>query len=277
MAAASSVALWDERSPARLAVDHRLGRPSAVPGHRGSPAAAASRNTMPNPSCSSPRQRLRQDMANTSAPRTGRAGLDWRRGPGAAPGLRLGMPSSSRARSRPPPAIATTGRDAAGASLAAASISVSIPLRGTSRLTLSTSGPSPAGRGGPGSRLARGRPRAKPRVHPRRDADDRRKSSVRRAGPPPRGYPPAAMSSEAPHTRASTCRVAGSRPGHGHLGAVQDRRRTADRGSDRSARGEGRVDDHGLGPDLGRQTPDAAGEDRGRQQDRLTIRSTRNG
>ena len=41
--------------------------PPLAPSTCGTPAAAASRNTIPNPSCSSPNHRLRHAMANTSA------------------------------------------------------------------------------------------------------------------------------------------------------------------------------------------------------------------
>ena len=41
--------------------------PPLAPATCGTPAAAASRNTMPKPSCSSPPQRLRHTIANTSA------------------------------------------------------------------------------------------------------------------------------------------------------------------------------------------------------------------
>ena len=49
-----------------LAVDQRLPRPPRVADHHGPPAAAASTNTMPQPSTSSPPRRLRHGIANTS-------------------------------------------------------------------------------------------------------------------------------------------------------------------------------------------------------------------
>ncbi len=101
------------------------------------------------------------------------------------------MRRSSRGRSRPVPAMATTscGWRPDPASRAAASTSVSMPLRGTRRLTLSTSGPI-AGNPRRARVLARsiaGEGHEASRVHPRRDPDDRGEADgCRRPGGLPR-------------------------------------------------------------------------------------------
>ena len=147
----------------------------AVAGHRRDRRPPPPRgSTIPNPSCSRPPQRDRQQQREHVG-----AGVQARQVRRRAPG-RAGGPAhrsrgsgrSRRGRSRPLPAMATVscGCRPDRASRAAASMSVSMPLRGTSRLTLSTSGPgagqaeagpgagpldrAPAGRTGPCPRRA---------------------------------------------------------------------------------------------------------------------------
>ena len=107
------------------------------------PLAAASRNTMPKPSCSRPNQRSRHSMANTSA--------DASNGDSDAssmrPTKRTGAPArrarrSRRARSRPRPANTTCRSGRRRATIAAASMSTSNPLRGTRRLRPTITGAS---------------------------------------------------------------------------------------------------------------------------------------
>ncbi len=130
--------------------------PPLSPATCGTPHAAASRNTMPKPSCSRPPHRLRHSMANTSAHAVegGQVGLgDPARG--AAPGRRGERPAGRAGPGRgPSPPMATTRSGWSGARRAAASISTSMPLRGTRRLTLTTTRASP-GRSNRARALAR--------------------------------------------------------------------------------------------------------------------------
>ena len=149
------------RARPRRRPSRRRPRPRPRPRWRrptwGTPHAAASRNTMPKPSCSSPAQRLRHSMAKTSA-QPYRAG---RSSSGTRPSNRTGARSRPTSRSSRAPVPARPrrwrppGRVAPGASRAAASISTSIPLRGTSRLRLDAPpARRPAGRTAPAA-LAR--------------------------------------------------------------------------------------------------------------------------
>ena len=123
------------------AVLDRLAAPPEAPATWATPAAAASRKTIPNPSCSRPSHRLRHSMAKTSAPPTSRGG------PGRTPhraggrGRRTRPPVRPGARCPAPPGDGHREVGIRGASRAAASISTSMPLRGTRRLTLTTRGP----------------------------------------------------------------------------------------------------------------------------------------
>ena len=108
--------------------------PPESPATCGTPHEAASTNTIPKPSCSSPPHRLRHSMANTSAQpyNGGRSALGMR------PRKVTGASSSSerrrnRSSSRPPPAITNRSFGRTRARRATARIAVSKPLRGTSR------------------------------------------------------------------------------------------------------------------------------------------------
>ena len=79
--------------------------PPESPATCGTPHAAASTNTMPKPSCSSPPQRVRHGIANTSAQpyRRGRSSLATR------PRNRTGASSSAARRAQPPLVAAAAG------------------------------------------------------------------------------------------------------------------------------------------------------------------------
>ena len=166
---------------AGLAVLDRLGRPAAVPGHRRHAAG----------------RRFQKHDAEALLLQAGPAGP-------AAHGEEVGAAVQQRQvpfgdvaeqtyrRPGPPdqlvepeaiPTGAGDGHRQVGVvrpSLAAARMRVSIPLRGTSRLTLTTSWP-PAGKAemGPGRRLVDGRQGPEPvGVHPGRDLDHRRETAV---------------------------------------------------------------------------------------------------
>ena len=145
---------------------------TCAPGRRGRPThRARSRRPRPprpprrcRPRPTAPRRRPPPGTRCRSPPAPGPpsgSGSTWRTrrrsrtasgrsASGTRPSSRTGAPDrrtsrSSRMRSRPVPAMATVRSGWPGASRAAASIRVSIPLRGTRRLTLTTSRP-PAGR-----------------------------------------------------------------------------------------------------------------------------------
>ena len=184
--------------------------PPLSPATWGTPAAAASRKTMPKPSCSSPPQRLRHTWRTRRRSRraAGRSSSGTR--PRKRTGHRclggqaleaaLGRARRRRWRRR------RSGRSAA--SRPAASISTSKPLRGTSRLTPTTSGTS-AGRPKRGAgRVALGgveraepvdvdaraaRPRwagrGRRRARPRPPGSRRRRRRARRPAAPGRAAP----------------------------------------------------------------------------------------
>ena len=110
--------------------------PPLLPATCGTPQAAASRNTMPKPSCSSPPHLLRHSMVEISAQpyRSGRSSN------GVRPKKRTGAPnllasSFRRFASRPAPAMSISNCGRSRASRATAEIAISKPLRGTRRLT----------------------------------------------------------------------------------------------------------------------------------------------
>ena len=86
--------------------------PPLRPATAGTPHAAASRNTIPKPSASSPAQRSRQHIANTSARRVERGQVGVGDPPEEAHVRRAARAARAGARSRPAPAIAscTSGR-----------------------------------------------------------------------------------------------------------------------------------------------------------------------
>ena len=99
-----------------------------------------------------------------------------------------------------------------------------MPLRGTSRLTLTTSGP--GGQAEPGPRRAALRPPERDdggRVDPGRDLDHRRRQAgaARAAPPPPGSCPRRRRARAAQHVRQRGPR-AGEPARHGDLGAVED-------------------------------------------------------
>ena len=142
--APTSVGFGDHE--AGLAVDDRLGRAAAVTGDRRD--ARGGRLEEHDP------ESLLLEAAPAGPAAQGEhvgAGVQaGRSGDGTRPSSRTGAPvlwmsRSRRGRSRPVPAMATVscGCRPDRARRAAASMSVSMPLRGTSRLTLSTRGPPP--------------------------------------------------------------------------------------------------------------------------------------
>ena len=117
--------------------------PPEAPATWGTPAAAASRKTMPKPSCSRPSHRLRHSMAKTSAAPTKRGEVGvGDRAQQADRGTVLGDPAGQAVGVAAPAGDGHGQIGQSALSRTAASMSTSMPLRGTSRLTLTTSGPS---------------------------------------------------------------------------------------------------------------------------------------
>ena len=145
------------------------------------------------------------------------------------PTIRTGAPVDStsrsrRRRSRPPPPMATVRSGWRARSAAAALMRTSMPLRGTSRLRLTTSGPSagrpkcaraaelaPRRRAGGSARCRR------PAAPARWAAPDRRPAPPRRAGSRRRRSRARPLGARGAAPGSSP----GSRPGHGDLGAVE--------------------------------------------------------
>ncbi len=156
-------------------------------------------------------------------------------------------------------------------SRAAASISVSMPLRGTSRLTLSTRGPV-VGRPSRARVLARsmgasGTNRVVSTPGGIR-ATGGRELTTRRASAS--GYRPPAITSEASAQHPDQRRPAARKTGRDrHLGAVQDHGVRQAQGRTDQPQRHGGVEDHRLRPDLRRQPPDPASQHRVREQDGL--------
>ena len=188
-----SCGLVDDEPRRRRRRRPRRSRPSARrPG--ATPHAAASRKTIPNPSCSSPPHRERQGCAKTSAaPSRSTLSASLTRPRNAHVGARATSPRAAAGASRHGrrPRRRASSRADVGAHLATASMSTSIPLRGTSRPTETTRWP--LGRAArvarAPSRAALGGERDEPRrVDAGRDLDDRRAGRRPRAGAPrPRG------------------------------------------------------------------------------------------
>ena len=139
--------------------------------------AAASTNTIPKPSCSSPPHRVRHGMANTSAApcRSGRS--SWSMRPKNVTGATRCSAAGRRRRrwSRPRPAMTSWRSRYREASCPTASMTTSKPCRGTSREIDATSS---ASAGNPNRARRRGaRPRRagrSARRRPRADDRDRR-------------------------------------------------------------------------------------------------------
>ena len=252
---------------AGLVVDDRLGHAAGVAGDRGMPAAAASSNTIPKPSCSRPAHRDRQHSANTSAhpysarqvgegtrpsSRTGAPLADgWFEPQAVPPGRR--WPPSARGAGRPRQA---GGRPDQGVHPFARHQPAHADHQRARRR---------AGRDGPGCSPARWRPAGGTGSDPRLAGSGRPGAGCRltRVGPPSRGTRPRRSSSEAPPAPGPARRAApGSRPGTVDLGAVEDHRiRQAQARADKPER-DGR--DRGPPPSAPTQPGDGPGDQAGR-------------
>ena len=201
--------------------------PPLRPAIWGTPAAAASRYTIPNPSCSKPRHRVRHSMANTSAHPSRAATSSSPSLPRSCTGAPvLAARLLRRRRSLPSPAITTCRSRPRAASSAAARTRVSIPLRGTSRETLTTVGisrPQPEAAAQQGPLVAACGTEALD-VHARRDHECRQMAAqspfALEGGVAPRCDHPRGrvedLAKEPPHS--------GEPSGYGHFGSVDHHR-----------------------------------------------------
>ena len=116
--------------------------PPESPATCGTPHAAASRNTMPKPSCSRPPQRFRHGIEKTSAiPKTVERSDSLTRPRNLTGKSNFRAIRARRFASRPEPAMASWMPGNSSRRLATASMVRSNPFRGTRRLRLRTRGP----------------------------------------------------------------------------------------------------------------------------------------